>query len=243
MAAVSPAKSRRARRRPACMATGVSSGRPSTTSPMAYTCGAPVCSPTGAATFPLDAFTSTPGSAPRPSWAVSAVRPIAARTVSNSPRPPSVKATAKAPLAADLSMDAGCTPRRMRTPRDSRCAATRSAQSRSNARSGTERTSTVTSRPRPARKPAHSRAMYEPPTHSVFPGAESSWNTSSDVMASSTAPGTSGGMCGRPPTAMTMCAAVARRVSPPSVYSRVCASTKDARALMYWTLADLSATR
>jgi hypothetical protein len=51
-----------------------------------------------------------------------------------------------------------------------------------------ERIMTVTSRPSPLRKPAHSRAMYEAPTSRVFPGEEGRLKMSSEVMPSSRSP-------------------------------------------------------
>lgn len=48
---------------------------------------------------------------------------------------------------------------------------------------------TATSNPSACRKPAHSSAMYDAPTTSVFPGGEYWLNRSSEVRHSSLSPG------------------------------------------------------
>lgn len=55
-----------------------------------------------------------------------------------------------------------------------------------------ERIITVTSKPIPAKKPAHSNATYEAPTTKVFPGQYGKEKRSSLVMPNSFAPGISG---------------------------------------------------
>ena len=69
----------------------------------------------------------------------------------------------------------------------------------SNPLSNMERTIQLVSKPNLTRNPAHSRATYEAPTTSVFPGGEGREKTSSLVIPYSFAPGISGYL-GRPPT-------------------------------------------
>ena len=106
-----------------------------------------------------------------------------------------------------------------------------SEHSRSNPRRSILRTATVTSKPRPFKKPAHSRLIYEAPTQSVLPGLFSRKNTSSDDMARSP-PSHSNGV-GRPPTATKNRDAVIVLATPfLSVASMVCSSTNLANLLM-----------
>lgn len=71
-----------------------------------------------------------------------------------------------------------------------------------------ERTITVTSKPKPAKKPAHSNATYDAPTTSVFPGGYSRENKSSLVMAYSLTPVQSVGYRGLSPVATINLSAV-----------------------------------
>lgn len=62
---------------------------------------------------------------------------------------------------------------------------------------------TVTSTPKPCKKPAVYNEMYDAPTINVLPGAFSSLKTSSDVIEYYLAPGISG-YVGLPPVAINI---------------------------------------
>jgi len=86
-------------------------------------------------------------------------------------------------------------------------------------------TITVTSNPKPVKKPAHSKATYEAPITNVFPGGFFKLNKSSDVMHNSLGFGISDGKDGRDPTPITIVSAVTNSDFPSlSINSTVWAS-------------------
>jgi hypothetical protein len=74
-------------------------------------------------------------------------------------------------------------------------------------------TMTVVSYPNALKKPEHSRAMYEAPTTSVFPGAFLREKISSEVIPNSLSPGIPG-YDGLPPVAITILSAVTCETLP-----------------------------
>mmetsp|Transcript_24278 Transcript_24278/g.77958 ORF Transcript_24278/g.77958 Transcript_24278/m.77958 type:complete len:219 (+) Transcript_24278:543-1199(+) len=209
-------------------------------------CGTAVCS-FSHASLPLCATTSSPA-APRLSPSVSARRPMAVSTVSNSSSPATPPSPCDArhctrmrPPSVRSSL-AGTNPRRNRVPWPSMYSPILSAHSRSNPRSRMDRTITVVLYPSAARNPAHSSATYEAPTTSVLPGGDSSENMSSLVIASS-APSQSSGV-GRPPTATTNRRAFTIVSFPDaSRHATVCGSTNRPSAFRYVTFLSRSSTR
>lgn len=111
------------------------------------------------------------GRAPRPGWEHHLQGPWRAELTRATGKRGSGEgeATAKAGRCWELT-STGTNLRRNRTPSCCMEAATFSAISWSKPRRSCERTMTVTSRPRPARKPAHSSATEDAPTTRVAPG-------------------------------------------------------------------------
>mmetsp|Transcript_4092 Transcript_4092/g.9780 ORF Transcript_4092/g.9780 Transcript_4092/m.9780 type:complete len:308 (-) Transcript_4092:525-1448(-) len=231
------------------MATGVSSGLPSKTSPIAKMWSADVCScpPTPP---PVDAILPEPPGArstpalSSPSASVTAYRPMARMTVSNASSfsfpSPFLKVAFTPFPPGPGAKDTGTHPRMKRVPVFSMCSTTLFEHSLSKPRSGIDRIMTAASCPSPEMNPAHSRATYDAPTTSVLPGASLREKRSSLVMQCSSSPGTPGYL-GRPPTAMTNAAAVYFFFRPlASVPSIVCGSMNEALALRYVTSAPRS---
>mmetsp|Transcript_35540 Transcript_35540/g.95246 ORF Transcript_35540/g.95246 Transcript_35540/m.95246 type:complete len:217 (-) Transcript_35540:299-949(-) len=215
-------------------------------------CGTLVASPSSTGILPSSP-TTTPAAA-RPSRSVSALRPVAYSTVSNvstggtllylvvSGSAPASASAAGSGAAAKWTSSLpswrrstrSTAARRKRVPWRAMRSTTLLTHclSKASARRGLERTATAVSKPRPVRKPAHSRAMYAPPTHSVLPGGPGNEKTSSLVIACCSAPGTSRGTRGRPPVATTMAGAVSVPSAPRAVLKATSLGpTKRARAL------------
>mmetsp|Transcript_48283 Transcript_48283/g.119603 ORF Transcript_48283/g.119603 Transcript_48283/m.119603 type:complete len:206 (-) Transcript_48283:382-999(-) len=188
-------------------------------------------------------LTSTPA-ASSPIPRVHTSRPTARSTVSNSSASvvPSVRVHVTLFLSPACSMEVG-TPWTNGMPLCSINVLICPAICWSNPRSGIERIITFVSSPTPWMKPAHSSATYDAPTTSVFPGLVRMEKRSSEVIASSRAPGMSGYL-GRPPIASTTRSAVSTDRFPfLSTVSMVCASTSVAYALRYFTLCDMRSAR
>mmetsp|Transcript_19773 Transcript_19773/g.32413 ORF Transcript_19773/g.32413 Transcript_19773/m.32413 type:complete len:202 (+) Transcript_19773:888-1493(+) len=198
------------------MATGVNSCRVSITSPIAKIWGTLVRS-SFTAILPL--FKVTTPAASRFIPATSACRPVANNTVSKA----SVVTISFVPTLTNvtsiwpegsLTNCEGVTSYINLVPISAISDATFSEHCLSKPRNTIDRTATVVGYPSSVRNPATSRLTYPPPIQRVFPGALFKEKISSLVIASSSAPGTSVGIVGRPPTAITMYFAVIVFSSP-----------------------------